>query len=81
VEPAAHPLAKRIHDRVLQLIGTAMMKAEMAEQLELLGRNSEVVDALVELRSALDETVVELRSIMSELRTQAADETLKNRAA
>jgi signal transduction histidine kinase len=81
VEPAAHPLAKRIHDRVLQLIGPALINAELAEKLDFLGRNSEVVDALVELRSALDETVVELRSIMSELRTQATDETLKNRAA
>jgi hypothetical protein len=72
VAPAAHPLAKRIHDRVLQLIGTAMIKAEMAEQLELLGRHSDVAGAL---------TVVELRSIMAELRTEPADDSLKNQAA
>jgi signal transduction histidine kinase len=80
--PAPHPLAKRIHDRVLQLVGTAMLKAEMAEQLELLGRHDEVPATLMELRSALDETVGELRAIMSELRTAgSADESLKNRAA
>jgi signal transduction histidine kinase len=70
--PAPHPLAIRIHDRVLQLVGTAMMKAELAETLGRLGRHDEVPDALVELRSALDETVVELRSIMADLKNQAA---------
>jgi signal transduction histidine kinase len=80
--PAPHPLAKRIHDRVLQLIGTAMIKAEMAEQLELLGRHQEVPPTLIELRSALDETIVELRAIMAELRTApTSEESLKNRAA
>ena len=80
--PAPHPLAKRIHDRVLQLVGTAMMKAEMAEQLERLGRHSELPATLNELRSALDDTVVELRSIMAELRKlPSPEETLKNRAA
>jgi signal transduction histidine kinase len=65
-------LAKRIHDGVLQLVGTAMMKAEMAEQLGRLGRHEEVPAQLVELRQTLDETVVELRSIMSELKNSAA---------
>jgi signal transduction histidine kinase len=69
--PAPHPLARRIHDRVLQLVGTAMLKAEMAEQLELLGRHDQVPATLVELRSALDEAVVELRAIMAELRSAA----------
>ena len=69
---ATHPLAQRIHDRVLQLVGTAMMKAEMAETLGLLGRHDEVPAQLVELRSALDETVIELRSIMTELKNSAA---------
>ncbi len=69
---ATHPLAKRIHDRVLQLVGTAMMKAEMAETLGRLGRHDEVPDQLVELRAALDETVVELRAIMAALKNQAA---------
>jgi signal transduction histidine kinase len=70
--PAPHPLARRIHDRVMQLVGTAMLKAEMAEQLSLLGRTDEVPATLVELRSALDDTVVELRSIMADLKNQAA---------
>ncbi len=69
---ATHPLARRIHDRVLQLVGTAMMKAEMAETLGRLGRHDEVPAQLVELREVLDETVVELRSIMSELKNLAA---------
>ena len=67
-----HPLAKRIHDRVLQLVGTAMMKAEMAETLGRLGRHDDVPAQLVELRETLDETVVELRAIMAELKNQAA---------
>jgi hypothetical protein len=70
--PAPHPLAIRIHDRVLQLVGTAMMKAELAETLGRLGRHDDVPAALVELRSALDETVLELRSIMADLKNQAA---------
>jgi signal transduction histidine kinase len=72
VATAPHPLARRIHDRVLQLVGTAMMKAEMAEQLGRLGRHDEVPGVLVELRTALDDTVVELRSIMAELKNEAA---------
>jgi signal transduction histidine kinase len=72
VATATHPLAKRIHDGVLQLVGTAMMKAEMAEQLGRLGRHEEVPAQLVELRATLDETVVELRSIMAELKNSAA---------
>ena len=70
--PAPHPLARRIHDRVLQLVGTAMMKAEMAEQLARLGRHDELPATLVELRLVLDDTVVELRSIMADLKNQAA---------
>jgi signal transduction histidine kinase len=70
--PAPHPLARRIHDGVLQLVGTAMIKADMAESLMRLGRHDEVPAALVELRSALDDTVVELRSIMADLKNQAA---------
>ena len=64
-----HPLARRIHDRVLQLVGTALMKAEMAEQLGRLGRHDEVPATLGELRAVLDETVVELRAVMAELRS------------
>jgi signal transduction histidine kinase len=70
--PAPHPLARRIHDGVLQLVGTAMLKADMAETLIRLGRTDEVPAALVELRTALDDTVIELRSIMSDLKNQAA---------
>jgi signal transduction histidine kinase len=77
-----HPLARRIHDRVLGLLGTALMKTEMAETLARLGRHDEVPATLNELRSALEETIVELRSIMAELRTAAKDdESLKNPAA
>jgi signal transduction histidine kinase len=71
---APHPLAKRIHDGVLQLVGTAMIKADMAEQLELLGRHDDVPMTLLELRSALDEAVVELRAIMAELRSLSASD-------
>jgi signal transduction histidine kinase len=74
---APHPLAVRIHDRVLGLLGTAMMKTEMCERLAELGRHEDVPNALSELREALDQAVVELRGIMAELR----DESLKNRAA
>jgi signal transduction histidine kinase len=69
-----HPIARRIHDRVLQLLGTALMKTEMCEQLQQLGRTEEVPGQLSELRDALDQTVVELRGIMAELRTVSSDE-------
>ena len=49
-----------------------MLKADMAESLLRLGRTDEVPAALVDLRSALDDTVIELRSIMSDLKNQAA---------
>jgi signal transduction histidine kinase len=80
--PAPHPLAQRIHDRVLQLLGTALLKTEMCEQLGQLGREDEIMDTLVELRATLEETVGELRSIMADLRTSPAErESLKNQAA
>ncbi len=80
--PAPHPLARRIHDRVLQLLGTALLKTEMCEQLGRLGREDEIMDTLVELRATLEETVGELRSIMADLRTLPAEsEVLKNQAA
>ena len=70
--PAPHPLAVRIHDRVLQLVGTAMMKAELAETLVGLGRHDDLTPVLLELRTTLDATVVELRSIMADLKNSAA---------
>jgi len=80
--PAPHPLARRIHDRVLQLLGTALLKTEMCEQLGRLGREDEILDTLGELRATLEETVGELRSIMADLRTLPAEgEALKNHAA
>ncbi len=81
---APNPLARRIHDRVLGLLGTALVKTEMCEKLTELGRQDEIPATLLELRSALEETVLELRAIMAELRTEtppATDETLKNHAA
>ena len=78
---APHPLARRIHDRVLGLLGTALVKTEMCETLGQLGREDEIPAILLELRSALEETVVELRAIMAELRTDAPDDaSLKKRA-
>lgn len=80
--PATHPLARRIHDRVLGLLSTAMVKTEMCETLGLLGRQDEIPATLLELRSALEETAIELREIMAELRTAGADErSFKHRAA
>jgi signal transduction histidine kinase len=78
-----HPLARRIHDGVMQLLGTALVKTEMCEQLARLGRQDEIPASLVELRSALEDTVVELRLLMVEVRnlpTQDA-KSLKNEAA
>jgi hypothetical protein len=69
--PAPHPLAVRIHDNVLGLIGTALMKTEMCERLVELGRHDQLSPTLLELRGALDQTVIELRAIMAELREDA----------
>jgi signal transduction histidine kinase len=77
---APHPLARRIHDRVLGLLGTALVKTEMCETLGQLGREDEIPATLLELRSALEESIIELRAIMAELRT-ADDAPLKNHAA
>lgn len=67
--PAPHPLARRIHDTILQLLGTALLKTELCEQLGRLGREDEMMGTLAELRTTLEETVGELRSIMNDLRT------------
>ncbi len=71
---APHPLARRIHDRVLGLLGTALLKTEMCERLGELGRQDEVPTTLAELRAALEQTIVELRAIMAELRSLPAPE-------
>ena len=77
---APHPLAERIHDRVLQLLGSAMLQTEMAEQLGKLGRHDDVPASLLQVRESLEQAVLELRGIMSELRTtEPADSNLKNR--
>ena len=67
---APHPLARRIHDRVLGLLGTALVKTEMCETLGQLGRQDEI-----------PATLVELRGIMAELRTVETGDDLKNPAA
>ena len=55
-----------------------MLQSEMAEQLGQLGRQDEVPATLADLRSSLEQAVVELRGIMSDLRTvDSADSTLK----
>ena len=81
--PAPHPLARRIHDRVLGLLGTALVKAEMCETLGRLGREDEIPATLLELHSALEESVVELRLVMAELRELPAnnERDLKNHVA
>lgn len=79
-----HPLAERIHNRVLQLLGAALMQSEMCEQLQRLGREDEIPGTLAELRTSLEQAVVELRAIMKDLRDQPAASTsdsLKNHAA
>jgi signal transduction histidine kinase len=79
---APHPLARRIHDGVMQLLGTALVKTEMCETLARLGRQDEIPSSLFELRSALEDTIVELRLLMVEVRNLPIDpESLKNKAA
>ena len=79
---APHPLARRIHDGVMQLLGTALVKTEMCEQLARLGRQEEIPANLLELRSALEDTVVELRSLMVEVRNLPTEaKALKDQAA
>jgi signal transduction histidine kinase len=68
-----NPLAQRIHNRTLQLLGSAMLQSEMAEQLLALGRQDEVPATLAELRESLEQAVVELRSIMADLRNGSQD--------
>ncbi len=77
-----HPLARRIHDGVMQLLGTALVKTEMCEQLARLDRPDEIPASLVELRSALEDTVAELRLLMVEVRKlPAAPKSIKDQAA
>jgi signal transduction histidine kinase len=77
-----HPLARRIHDGVMQLLGTALLKTEMCEQLLKLGREDEIPANLVELRSSVEATIVEVRSIMADLYVPADKaESQEQRAA
>ena len=70
---APHPLARRIHDGVMQLLGTALLKTEMCQQLARLGRQDEIPASLTELRCALEDTIVELRLLMIEVRKLPAE--------
>jgi signal transduction histidine kinase len=70
--PVSTALGERIHTGVLQLLGSALLKAEMIEQLSRLGRRDEVPAQLLELRAALEQACVELRHIMADLRTTSA---------
>ena len=60
-------LARRIHDSVLQLLGSALLRAELSEQLGALGRYDELPGTLAEMRGSLEEACLELRSIMATL--------------
>ncbi len=62
-------LADRIHDAPLQLLGSALLKAEMCEQLLALGRTQELPAHLEELRSVLEAATHDLRSVMVDLRS------------
>jgi signal transduction histidine kinase len=57
-----------LHDQTLQLLGTALLKAELCEQLAELGRVDEVPPRLAELRGCIEGAVDELRLIMVQLR-------------
>jgi signal transduction histidine kinase len=72
--PGPHPLARRIHDRVLGNLATALIKTELCEQLGRLGREEQILETLAELRAMLEQTVDELRLIMVDLRTLPVDE-------
>jgi CheY-like chemotaxis protein len=56
-----------MHDQVLGMLGVALLKTELCEQLGELGREDEIPATLAELRAALDQAIVELRGIMAEL--------------
>ena len=70
--PVPSALGERIHTSVLQLLGSALLKAEMIEQLSRLGRRDEVPAQLLELRWALEQACLELRHIMADLRAASA---------
>jgi signal transduction histidine kinase len=68
MDGSSSALAARIHNSVLQLLGSALLKAEMAEALSRMGRGDEVPAHLTEMRTALEDAATELRSIMADLR-------------
>ncbi len=61
-------LADRLHNGPLQLLGAALFKTEMCEQLLALNRGEELPARLVELRAALEQATEDLRAIMTDLR-------------
>jgi signal transduction histidine kinase len=61
-------LASRLHDNTLQLLGFALLRVELCEQLLALDRGQEVPARLGELRGSLEQATAELRQIMADLR-------------
>jgi signal transduction histidine kinase len=78
MDGSSSALAARIHNSVLQLLGSALLKAELAEALSRMGRGDEVPAHLNEMRTALEDAATELRSIMADLR---AGDGVKGKAA
>ncbi len=61
-------VADRLHDGPLQLLGSALLKAELCEQLLRRGRTDELPARLGELRALLHQTAFDLRLLMADLR-------------
>lgn len=62
------PAVERLHDGPLQLLGSALLKAELCDRLMALGRLDEVPARLAELREVLEQATLELRIITADLR-------------
>ncbi len=66
-----HAISERLHDGPLQLLGAALLKTEMCEQLIVLNRGDELPARLAELRAALEQAAIDLRSIMVDARRES----------
>lgn len=70
---AERPLpSDRIHNSILQTLGIALLEEELCERLLRLDRTADLQEHLLTIRSTIEATSVELRTLMVELRARGA---------
>ncbi len=67
-------VVQRIHDDILQSLGTGLLRADVCSRLLQMDKQEELAEALVSLRQNLDFAIESLRDLMIEIRPYDPDQ-------